>query len=141
MITEVIPRKDALDFLSGIERSLLNMSEDEIYKMYLFVEHRNAVAISFDSSWRPFIGYTRGYNSPEERAKISGGAFLALVRSRFQTSHQSEIPGGRVFLAANRAYNIDEVYEYTFLQWIWLGKSLSLVEDVLQLLRRYRLVG
>lgn len=109
--------------------------------MYLFVEQRNAVAISFDSNWKPFIGYTRGYNAPEDRTYISGGPFLALVRSRFRSSHQFDIAGGRVFLAANRAYNIDKLYEYTFLKWIWLSDSLSLVTDVLQLLRNYRIIG
>jgi len=77
------------------------MSEDQIYRMYLFVEHRNAIAISFDSSWKPFIGYTRVYNAPaEEETDVSSSAPLRVFSPRFSAFLSSSTPN-RVLPTAN----------------------------------------
>lgn len=134
-ITEVIPRADVNSFLAGITTTLANMSPDGIEQVYLYSLERNAIVISFDGTWRPFFGYTRGYNYPEDRTyMIGGGAFLALVRSRFK-SLPHDIPGGRVFLSSDRAFRVLRDYkEETFLRYIWLSDSGNVFFDVLWLL-------
>lgn len=65
---------------------------------------------------------------------IGGGAFLALVRSRFK-SLPHDIPGGRVFLSSDRAFRVLRDYkEETFLRYIWLSDSGNVFFDVLWLL-------
>lgn len=133
LITEVISQEATQDFLAGIQSTLQTLPLWHIEELYLFVKSHNAIAISFDASWKPFIGVTRGYNEPENRTYIhSGGEFLALVRSRFKALPH-EICGGRVFLKNDRAWSGSS--GKVFLKWVWLGKHLSLVEDVLELLQ------
>lgn len=135
LISEVIPHNDTCDFLWGIKNTLLKMPPDQVQEVYFYVMKRNAIAISFDSAWQPFIGVTRGYNHLEERTYISGGgAFLALIKSRFKTCPH-EISGGRVFLKADYAYRVTATSEEEiFIRWIWLGNRLNLLDDVLELL-------
>lgn len=135
-ISEVIPRHDTEVFLSGINYALQENLPSGISDLYLFIPQRNAIAISFDSNWRPFIGTTMGYNCQEERTYLGGGAFLALVKSRFRACPH-EIPGGRVFLTSSKAYPANGMPGEAFINWIWLSDSGSLVEDVRKQLRRY----
>jgi hypothetical protein len=137
IVTEVISRKDTRDFLLGINNALLMMSCEQVEEVYLFVKRRNAIAISFDSTWRPFIGVTRGYNCPEDRTYFSGGPFLALIKSRFR-ARPREIAGGRVFLTSDYAYHTDGMLEEVLLQYIWLSDRPNIIEDVLILLSQRR---
>lgn len=137
LTSEDIPHNDTCNFLWGIKNTLLKMPPNQVDELYFYVVKRNAVAISFDSSWQPFIGFTRGYNYPEERERKyirGGGAFLALIKSRFRTCPH-EICGGRVFLKPDYAYHVTSTSEEViFIRWTWLGNSPSLVDDVLELL-------
>lgn len=135
LISEVIPHNDTSDFLWSIKNTLLEMPPDQVKELYFYVMRRNAVAISFDSRWQPFIGITKGYNYSEDRTYISGGgAFLALIKSKFRACPH-EISGGRVFLRSDRAYHVTVTSEEEiFIRWIWLGNSLGLIDDVLEIL-------
>ena len=136
-VTEVIARDDASAFLRGIENTISKMLPEQIEAVYLYSFQRNAIVVSFDGDWKPFFGYTRGYNYPDDRTYlVGGGPFLALVRSRFKHLPH-DISGGRVFLGSSYAYraplDMDKEVE-VFLRYIWLGNSLNLVEDALKVL-------
>jgi hypothetical protein len=133
-VAEVISNQDARSFCLSIESTLLKAPPSLVNEIYFFIQTKRAIALSFDGNWRPFIGTNIGYNYPEERIYVNGGgAFLALVRSRFKNMPH-EMAGGRVFLAGNRAYRIEAGYERTFLKWVWLGRNLDLVSDILSVL-------
>ncbi len=137
LIHEVISRQEASDFLRAIEITLAHMTRTQVEEVYLYVERRNALAISFDSEWQAFLGYTRGYNQPENRTPLRGGGHvLGLVRSRLR-ARPHNVAGGRVFFASERAFRVNEDHtEDTLCWWIWLGNTLNLVDDVLHLLRQ-----
>lgn len=138
-ITIIIGRKEAEDFLNDLENSLQKMNRDQIESVYLYVKDKNAIAISFDSNWHTFIGYTHGYNHYEDRTPFrTNNMVISTVRKELKNCHYS-IAGGRVFLAADRAYHINEdLTEDILCGWKWLGNSKNLVEAVKLLLKKAR---
>lgn len=137
IVYEVIDRQDASEFLGAIEITLAHMTRTQIEEVYLYVDKRKALAISFDAEWRAFLGYTRGYNQPEDRTPLRGGGkFLGLIRSKLR-ARPHVVSGGRVFFTTERAFRVNsDLTEDTLCWWIWLGDSLDLVDDVLHLLRQ-----
>jgi len=139
LITEVISRQEVTEFLGVVESALSHMTLDQISDVYLCVKRRRALAISFDSEWHAFLGYSRGYNSREDRTQFrSGGHVLSLVRSKLRERHY-KIAGGRVFFSTKRVFHVNEdLTEHDLCMWIWLSNTCDPVEDVLHLLEQVR---
>ncbi len=118
------------------------MSYEQLYEAYLYVWKRNAIAISFNKDWQPFIGYTTGYNEPDDRTRIfSGCELLKLIQEKLKIWHNAitvDIPneprGGRVFIKKECVYRYTYESEIVLFRCVWLGDDKYDTNPVLKTL-------
>src|SRR3989304_4521819 len=118
---EAIPGapEDAQAFIAALEETIMSLSEREAYSVYLVVEARRAIAISFDGEWRPFLGFTRGYNPHDSRAYLAPKlAFLDRIADALE-SFALERPGGRVFVGPYDTRKLIDDVQVTLCVYDW----------------------
>lgn len=114
-----VSREDGQAFMTSLEATIVGLSEQEAYTVYLVVESRRAIAVSFDGDWRPFLGFTRGYNPPDSRAYLESdlGFLNQLADALEQLALES--PGGRVFIRQYNATKAIDGVEATLCIYDW----------------------
>lgn len=124
-----ITTEQANEFIESI-RSTLNILKTSVVKdLYIFSRDRDAVVISFDGQWRPFLCQTRGFNDPSCRVPIYlTNEVLDIIQGALKELGR-DTPGGRTFLNSKGVRCIDEGLDVEIVRWDWpLG---DLVKDVL----------
>jgi len=59
------------DFLNVIRDALDQMNKTEIEDVRLIVRKKHAISISFDKDMRPFLGFSAGFNPPNNRVMLA----------------------------------------------------------------------
>ncbi len=84
-VIQIIDRDNAKKFYQAVEAAFSRMSYEQLQEAYWYVDRRNAIAVSFDKDWQPFIGYTSGYNELDDRTRLNGGGeIIKLAQDNFK---------------------------------------------------------
>jgi hypothetical protein len=126
-----ISERAAENFLSDLQSVLTSMDSQDIDGLYLYSRKRDAIAVSYDRSLRPFVGRTTGFN-PEDKRVRQLDASLYLVQMVGLGLRIAGRPGGRVFLTSDGAFCIQGGERVQLMNWEWPGRDL--VREVVSLL-------
>lgn len=97
------------ELLSSLKNILEESSLKQLNSLNIYDGNKEAIIISFDNVWRPFLGITKGYNKQEERTYFNNiPQLVQLIINKYRSCNRKE-PGGRVFLDKNSAYYTDEL--------------------------------
>ena len=131
---EIVSRAEQDDFLSAVRSSVQRMTETQRYEVYSYSRQRNSLVVSFDRKWKPFWGYSFGFNQLEVRTYIRRCKVLRMVGFHLESFHFN-INGGRVFMDSKKALRVDE-YNQTHLlcNWYWVTGD-DIVRDVQNAIR------
>ena len=135
-VTIVVDRKQADEFLDCLSSTFQTMSAFQRGTAYFWVEKRDAVAISYNAQWKPFLGYTAGYNPEDERTPIVGWSSVLSEIKDIMRKRPHGISGGRVFLRDSGAFRVVDGAEVQIRRWVWLGDGL--IRSTLALLDRFK---
>jgi len=118
------------EFLSALENAFKSADSDDLDDLYVYVQGRDAIAVSYSGTLEPFLGRGFGYN-PEE-LRIDLGDEVSVLRLVAAALEAAGRPGGRVFLRSSGAYCDVDHEEVLLVAWQWPGHNL--VEEVVGLL-------
>jgi hypothetical protein len=110
---------------------LTPLSFSELALVNLVGEFQWGVVISFDGEWAPFLGHTKGYNSPSKppRLPIRRRSEVLEVAAAWLMKCGRDVAGGRVFINAKGV-----ICEGASIgHWSWMGTDP--VETVLDICR------
>ena len=91
--------------------------------VYLLLSERNAIAISYSGQWRPFLGFTSGYNLPDRRRYLPEGITVLDHIIDNLSTWKLELPGGRVFINQDTAQKVIGRQLHTICIWDWQGEN------------------
>jgi len=120
-----ITENQAKDFVESIQRALIAQKSS----LYLYSWERNAIVISFDDEWNPFLCAVKGYNTKPQRTKIYPiGDVFKMVIHAYQKAGRDQY-GGRSFFTSDCVFYVDESNDiFELVRWDWpLG---DLVEEI-----------
>lgn len=143
-VLNVIDKKDAGAFYYAFEKALSKLSLTDLHDIYLYIYHRQAVAISFDADWKPFIGYTSGHNDIERRVPlVGGGVVIKMIKDGLMDFYKilkkfnpREPKGGRVFINKNLVYRHTMDEDFLLLRTIWLGNNNVDANPIMKIIKQ-----
>jgi hypothetical protein len=108
-----VTKQMADDLVSLLKKTLDELSEEQRKYVHIYDNKKNALVISYDRDWYPFIGYTWGYNhSPTYLERIP----QLLKKIGVIYMQENRVPsGGRVFIDMNCAFYVDDSRKMQFL--------------------------
>jgi len=74
------------------------MTQVQLHQVHLFNEELEAIYISYNGQWEPFIGFTAGLNPEEDRGYLPEKIWLLDRIGEFLDELNLGIPGGRVMI-------------------------------------------
>lgn len=100
-----VTKDDADTFYLSIENALLHRppARKHIEPNLIDYDYKT-LFISFDSEYRAFIGYTKGYNEPVKREYLSPSCSLVNQLADQIEAYGDAIPGGRAHITRVQAY-------------------------------------
>ena len=129
--------KDKVDmFFITLQDAFMRMHRSQLEELRLYVAKRHAVTVSYDADWQPFMGFTAGYNDPDDRVLLDATDWVLGLVSRSLRAKRYSIPGGRMFLDADGAYRAPHGSAEYLCWWNWRG--MDIVEGCLDLLEEAR---
>lgn len=127
-----LTQQDAQTFIQAFADAFERMTLEQLVQVRLHNDDVTALVISFDLDGSPFLGYTRGYNSPDKRMPLRGaGRVLALACAGLKTLEGTP-PGGRVFFTSERAYRVVNSEKVTLCTWVWPDEFANPVKAVVR---------
>ena len=97
-----IKPREADEFVGCLGETIVTSSNVRPYN-----PRRDALVLSFDNEFRPFLNYTKGYHSARDR-RLYLKNVPELVRQIGERVAPYRRPGGRVFINGEKAYFDDE---------------------------------
>lgn len=95
--------KKQIDELIGtFQKAFANLSYDELTFIRLFDE--DAIVVSFSIDYKPFLGFTKGYNHPDQRVYIPKETTILNRLGEALDSYGRDKAAGRVFIQNDRVY-------------------------------------
>ena len=125
-----ITSEDASELIAGYRSLLLGKRPQEIYSLYIYSGNKNALPVSYNSEWRPFIGRTYGHNPESWRVHFNPGISVLEGVGKALRRLGREIRGGRVFLTSTGAFCVEGTSKIDLLNWLWPERDI--VDSVLQ---------
>jgi len=124
---------DAAEFITCLSETLQQMTVTEREEVRLVVQQRQAVAISWNADYEPFLGYTAGFNEPDSRTAMHRSGFvLNEIGKWLRRRRRSKPRGGRVFITSDVAFTVPYDMPITLCKWTWPRQDL--VYEVLSML-------
>lgn len=128
----VLTQQEAQAFIQVFEDAFARMTPEQLDQVRFHNDDMTALVISFDMDCSPFLGYTRGHNSPDKRTPLRGaGRVLALACAGLKAL-ADDPPGGRIFFTAEDAYRVVNREKVTLCTWVWPGENANPVKAVLK---------
>ena len=126
MDTYVLSHDEVKGFYEIIDYALVTATNEGFYlgDLHLLDDNKEAVVLSFDRFWRPFIGTSYGYNQLDERCRIpTWENLISLARAKLKYEHRA-IDGGRIFITRDSVFYKDEnLRKHILFYLIWLGRN------------------
>ena len=123
-----ISRPQAKAFYEVIRSALEFRNPSYVADLYLFSNDRNAIVVSFDGSWRPFLCETRGYNIPANRLRLNhNNEILKLVAKALKYLGRDQ-SGGRTFINSQGVVCVEDQSVIELVSWNW--PTHDLMNDV-----------
>lgn len=98
----IVTKEMAEEFLYTQEVSLSKLDSEKLGKVCLIDLKNKTVLFSFDKAWKPYIGFTRGYNR-KERVSLEPCELTEMIKMAFR--QQGRRPaGGRVHIKADSVF-------------------------------------
>lgn len=118
-----ISDEEAKQFIDLIKNELRKLDSEELDNVYLFDHSTQSIILSIDSNWKPFIGFTRGWNYPQNRKlfKEEIGILDLVIDSLYEREYDTS--GGRIFLSRNKVLHKQKNYGSTLCTFTWYGKD------------------
>lgn len=88
----------AREFLIAIENAIRTMTEFQLQQIYFLNHDLQAIHLSYDGEYRPFIGFTAGFNYKDDRVYLSKNIWLLIQIGKYLKELNLSKPGGRVFI-------------------------------------------
>ena len=123
-----ITENQAKEFFESIQSALIFRRSS----LYLYSWERNAIVISFDSKWKPYLCEEKGYNTKSQRTYIYPiKDVFKIVIQAYQKAGRDQ-NGGRSFFTSDCVFYVDESNDiFDLVRWDWpLG---DLVEEIRQM--------
>ena len=116
---ELVSLAEADTFCAVIEQALSRLDYRHLSSIYLIGRGRrhHGIAISFDVAWKPFLGYTSGFNRNEREYVAAGCRILNVIGDWLRLVPRWQ-PGGRVFVSKEGASFDGEALA----TWDWNGE-------------------
>ena len=115
----IVKQEEAKQFAAAFSSALRALPLGPANRLYLFPAERKALAISLDADNRPFIGFTAGYNPPNERAYLPRPLSVLERIANLVDARDQPILGGRIFLSEYSASKVIEDREHTLCTYEW----------------------
>jgi hypothetical protein len=126
-----ISSAQAKAFLEVIRSALIFRSSSDVANLYIHSDDRNAIVISFDGSWHPFLCETRGYNEPSSRLSLNHNNDVLRMIAKALRYLGRDQRGGRTFLNSQGVVCVEDQSVVELIKWEWpIG---DLVSDVMHI--------
>lgn len=104
-------------------------------KLHVLDYDNKAVVVSLDGYWIPFLGFSYGYNQPEDRVDLPGGVRIIEKVGELLENRGLDQPGGRIFINKNQAFHMIDGQLHTLCTFTWNG--LDPFRDIARKMRDY----
>jgi hypothetical protein len=96
--------------------------------LYLIADE--AIVVSFDRDWLPFIGFGHGYNDPDHRIYLPQNLYILDLCSKSLENLGMDIPGGRIFIRNNYVFHRSENAGRRDVIRTWNLKGRDIVNEI-----------
>jgi hypothetical protein len=121
--TFTITKKEADDFIDVIKQKLSEFDPEQLENIYLFDRSNHAIVLSIDSNWRPFIGFSRSYNMPNNRIHLSNEERVLSLAIDAMLEREYERSGGRIFISKHKVFHKHDSRGCTLCIFTWQGED------------------
>ena len=118
-----VTQADADEFMQAFKAALDRLPIQPATQLYLFPKNRKALSISLDGDLKPFLGFTAGYNPPEQRVYLPDRIQIIDRISEILESYDRDTRGGRIFLTEYSVSKEIEGHEHTLCTYDWPGEG------------------
>jgi hypothetical protein len=98
-----VTQEIADEFYTVIREAIYATPVEWLDELYIVDIQLKSVVFSFDGQWKPFVGFTKGFNLPEKRTPMTSSYLTDFILDSFDYRSR-EIPGGRVHLTEAKAF-------------------------------------
>lgn len=120
----LVKEHQATEFIHCIDCALLNIVPLEKIRQLHLLEYNSSLVISFDAEYNPFLGYSRGYNPPEQREYLRDCYVLNEIKIALNEVNTSESDGGRIFLNSKEARRkLNDGRIISICSFLWMGED------------------
>lgn len=121
--------------IKAVEEVVKNLNSNELGVINLINYQRKAIVISFDIGYRPFLGFSHGFNLPENRKFLKNGTLLmeiAEIFKQYSENLNNKLPGGRIFINSKMViHDNDPICLFS-----WTGEDIYI--NCRNILKHYR---